>query len=161
MHLAAVEINRSLDNRRSVAINLNNVAWVYDKLADRRRALTNYQESLEIVRRVNDRRTIAVTLNNIAEIHADLGNYQKALEVHTEVLQLRRAVGDTDGEANTLNHLGTALAKLGERDKARDHFERALAIMEKARGPEHPNTATAINNLALLYQATGAYAKAD
>ena len=36
-----------------------------------------------------------------------------------------------------------------------------LAIREKALGPEHPDTATSLNNLALLYQATGAYAQAE
>ncbi|MGY4356327.1 tetratricopeptide (TPR) repeat protein [Bradyrhizobium sp. i1.3.1] len=36
-----------------------------------------------------------------------------------------------------------------------------LAIREKALGPEHPDTARSLNNLALLYTATGAYAKAE
>ena len=40
-------------------------------------------------------------------------------------------------------------------------YQRALAISEKALGPEHPDTATALNNLAGLYHATGAYAKAE
>ena len=40
-------------------------------------------------------------------------------------------------------------------------MERALAIREKALGPEHPDTAAALNNLAVLYQATGAHAKAE
>src|SRR5260370_28766503 len=39
--------------------------------------------------------------------------------------------------------------------------QRALAIREKALGPEHPDTAAALNNLGDLYPATGAYAKAE
>ena len=38
---------------------------------------------------------------------------------------------------------------------------RALAIKEKALGPDHPTTATSLNNLALLYVNQGAYAKAE
>ena len=38
--------------------------------------------------------------------------------------------------------------------------QRALAITEKARGPEHPDTAVSLNNLAMLYQAISAYAEA-
>ena len=38
--------------------------------------------------------------------------------------------------------------------------QRALAITEKARGPEHPDTARSLNNLAMLYQAISAYAQA-
>ena len=36
-------------------------------------------------------------------------------------------------------------------------YQRALKIREKALGPEHPDTATSLNNLAALYQAMGAY----
>ena len=40
-------------------------------------------------------------------------------------------------------------------------YERALAISEKALGPEHPDVATSLNNLALLYSNQGQYAKAE
>src|SRR5712692_7478345 len=35
-----------------------------------------------------------------------------------------------------------------------------LAIHEKVLGPEHPDTATSLNNLAVFYQSMGAYAQA-
>ena len=38
---------------------------------------------------------------------------------------------------------------------ARPLVERALAINEKALGPEHPHTATSLNNLAVLLQDQG------
>ena len=40
-------------------------------------------------------------------------------------------------------------------------FRRALTIVEKALGPEHPNVATGLNNLASLYADQGKYAEAD
>ena len=43
---------------------------------------------------------------------------------------------------------------------ARPLFERALAIREKVLGPEHPDTATSLNNLAGLLQAQGEFAAA-
>jgi tetratricopeptide (TPR) repeat protein len=46
----------------------------------------------------------------------------------------------------------TVLAAYGD---ARPLFERALAIRKKARGPEHPDTASSLNNLALLLQKQG------
>ncbi|MGO9740479.1 MAG: tetratricopeptide repeat protein, partial [Roseiarcus sp.] len=46
----------------------------------------------------------------------------------------------------------TSLAAYAE---ARSLFQRALAIREKALGPEHPDTATSLNNLALLLRAQG------
>ena len=44
---------------------------------------------------------------------------------------------------------------LGAYTAARPLFERALAIREKALGPEHPDTATSLNNLARVLQAQG------
>ena len=40
-------------------------------------------------------------------------------------------------------------------------FRRALAINEKALGPDHPAVATDLNNLALLLQNKGDYAGAE
>ena len=45
--------------------------------------------------------------------------------------------------------------------KAEPLYQRALAISEKALGPEHPDTATSLNNLAVLYNNQGLYAKAE
>ena len=40
-------------------------------------------------------------------------------------------------------------------------YRRALAIREKALGPDHPDTATSLNNLALLLKSKGDYAGAE
>jgi CHAT domain-containing protein len=45
--------------------------------------------------------------------------------------------------------------------KAETFYLRALAIYEKALGPDHPSTALSLNNLALLYMNQGVYAKAE
>jgi tetratricopeptide (TPR) repeat protein len=49
--------------------------------------------------------------------------------LHKEALELRRQSNDPDGEVTSLTNLGDAYAKLGETEKARDHLERALAIL--------------------------------
>ena len=41
------------------------------------------------------------------------------------------------------------------------YIKRALAIDEKAFGPDHPNVAMSLNNLAQLYQAQEQYAQAE
>ena len=44
---------------------------------------------------------------------------------------------------------------MGDYAKAEPLFQRALKIHEKALGPEHPDTATSLNNLALLHYEMG------
>jgi len=50
---------------------------------------------------------------------------------------------------------------MGAYARAEPLYQRALAIHEQALGPEHPDTATSLNNLAGLYYAMGAYARAE
>jgi tetratricopeptide (TPR) repeat protein len=45
-------------------------------------------------------------------------------------------------------------------ERAKPLLERALDIWEKALGPNHPDVAAALNNLAGLYRAQGAYERA-
>jgi tetratricopeptide (TPR) repeat protein len=40
-------------------------------------------------------------------------------------------------------------------------FKRSLAIREKALGPDHPDVAISLNNLAGLYDKEGRYAEAE
>ncbi len=40
-------------------------------------------------------------------------------------------------------------------------YQRSLAISEKALGPEHPDVATSLNNLAELYRDQGRYGEAE
>ncbi len=67
--------------------------------------------------------------------------------------------GDETGAplANVLNTAGFYLNAQAAYAEAEPLYERALAIWEKALGPGHPNVATALNNLAVLYHAQGTY----
>ena len=57
--------------------------------------------------------------------------------------------------ADLLNRAGTYFHGRGVYSGARPLYERALAIREKLLGPEHPDTATSLNNLAGLLQDQG------
>ncbi len=61
----------------------------------------------------------------------------------------------------TLNALGFIYHTQGKYAEAEPLLKRALAIAEKARGPDHPDVATSLNNLAALYHAQGRYAEAE
>ena len=63
-------------------------------------------------------------------------------------------------EANRLDQQVTQLYQAGRYAEAVPLAQKALAIREKALGPEHPDMATTLNNLALLYQAQGDYGRA-
>jgi tetratricopeptide (TPR) repeat protein len=53
-----------------------------------------------------------------------------------------------------LHYLATLYTTQGRYAEAEPLYKRSLAIWEKALGPDHPNVAMSLNNLALLYRAT-------
>jgi tetratricopeptide (TPR) repeat protein len=53
------------------------------------------------------------------------------------------------------------LNKQGRYSEAVPSAERALSILEGALGPDHPDVATSLNNLGLLYQNLGQYSAAE
>lgn len=68
---------------------------------------------------------------------------------------------DSLQEASTLNEQVAKLYQQGQYREAIPLAQRVLEIYEKVLGPEHPDTAAALNNLALFYDTTNdAYTKA-
>ena len=64
-------------------------------------------------------------------------------------------------EAERLTRGADKLREEGTYDAALPLAERALTLREKALGPDHPDVATSLNTLAVLYIAKGDYARAE
>jgi tetratricopeptide (TPR) repeat protein len=64
-------------------------------------------------------------------------------------------------EADKLDRRVEELFKAGKYSEAIPLATQSLHLREKALGPEHPSTATRVNNLAVLYEQKGDYAKAE
>jgi tetratricopeptide (TPR) repeat protein len=62
--------------------------------------------------------------------------------------------------ARLLNQAGYYLHERARYAQALPLSQRALSIWEQTLGPAHPNVATSLNNLAILYRAQGQYAEA-
>jgi len=59
-----------------------------------------------------------------------------------------------------LNDMGYYLEKIAQYEQALPLYLRALEILEKVLGKEHPDVATSLNNLAMLYNSQGKYEEA-
>jgi tetratricopeptide (TPR) repeat protein/tRNA A-37 threonylcarbamoyl transferase component Bud32 len=71
-----------------------------------------------------------------------------------------RAAGTDEALATYFNDLGAVARNEGKYEEARGYHERALAIREKAVGPDHPNVAIALINLGNVAKDEGKYEKA-
>ena len=64
-------------------------------------------------------------------------------------------------EWDVLNGEVMELYRTGKYDRAIVLARKALEVAEQNVGPDHPDVATSLNNLALLYKTQGDYAKAE
>jgi tetratricopeptide (TPR) repeat protein len=66
-----------------------------------------------------------------------------------------------DDDLEALNQRIAELSKQGKYQDAIPLAEKVVDITRRLRGPEHPDTATSLNDLASLYDDMGAYAEAE
>src|SRR5271165_5311076 len=83
------------------------------------------------------------------------GRYKESAVAFQRCLQIR------PDDAAVLNNAALSLQQAGDYPGAEPLYRRALAIDEKALGPDHPNVAAILNNLATLLQEKGNYPEAE
>lgn len=67
---------------------------------------------------------------------------------------------DARTQATWLGAEGALLSQMGKYAEANDLFERALALKEKALGPDHPDVAASLNNLGMMHRHLGDHPRA-
>ncbi|MEP0776317.1 tetratricopeptide repeat protein [Microcoleus sp. ZQ-A2] len=145
-------------NKRSEALSLGYIGYIYNSLGEKQKALELFNQALPLFRAVGDRGVEASTLNGIGSVYDSLGEKQKALEYYNQALPLFRAVGDRGGEAATLDGIGSVYDSLGEMQKALEFYDQALPLRRAVgdRGGE----ATTLANIGLVYDSLGEKQKA-
>ena len=89
-------------------------------------------------------------------------DYAQAEKLLLAALQEAEKFGEQDPRlATSLNNLAVLYRAQGKYEQAEPLHQRALAIIEKALGPDHPDVANSLNNLAQLYRAQGKFTEAD
>ncbi len=90
------------------------------------------------------------------------GDYVDAEKLWSAALEEAEEFGVEDPRfATSLNNLAVLYKAQGRYAEAEPLYQRALAIYEKALGPDHPTTATQLNNLVVLYDTQGKYAEVE
>jgi tetratricopeptide (TPR) repeat protein len=88
--------------------------------------------------------------------------YAEAAEYYRQAVDMVESVPTARQElAEYLNAWGLTALEAGAYPIAEPLFQRALALREQELGPDHPDTATSLNNLAELYRAQGRYGEAE
>ena len=90
-----------------------------------------------------DHPTVGQSLNNLALLYQDQGRYAEAEPPQTRLGNSREG------------------ARQDRYDEAEPLLKRSLVVSKKAFGPDHPNVAAGLKNLAGVYRDQGRYAEAE
>jgi tetratricopeptide (TPR) repeat protein len=108
-----------------------------------------------------DDKNLLTTLRNLANACASQGAHQRADELCRRAVAIAAREGRTADEADTLHLLATSLGTQRRLDDAETAARRALALWEKAFGPEHRKVAAAKTTLALIALDRGRFDTAE
>jgi tetratricopeptide (TPR) repeat protein len=107
----------------------------------------------------------AVAALNAAFPDVEFTNWDRCERLLPHAQRVAQFVADFHIDSGTAGRLliRTAyyLYERGRYAEAQPLYERALAICEKALGPDHPDVTTSLNNLAALYDSQGRYGEAQ
>lgn len=90
--MKSLAIEKELNNRRFIALNLNNVGTKYSLLKDHKQAINYYQQALEIEESLKDSILSAISLYSIGSSYIDLGEYARAhifIEKALKILEVK------------------------------------------------------------------------
>ena len=147
----ALELWRTLDDRRMIAETLLSRGMLDDKIGEFGKALETYENALRLFPETPDGITSrATTLNNMAADYHNLGETRRALECYLKSLELKK---EGRSRAITLDNLGSVYHRLGEYQLALDHHQQALTIFRELGGLR--DQSVALNNLAVVLGSIG------
>ncbi|MDX6274342.1 MAG: hypothetical protein QOJ92_1552 [Frankiales bacterium] len=99
--------------------------------------------------------TVAADEAALAALLEGIGEYAEAEQLYASALAVYEPFGDEYECGMTHNGLGSACQAQERFDEAATHYRAAIAHLEKAKGPDHPDLGPVINNLATLHRRLG------
>lgn len=132
LHEAALVIDRRLDYREGIAIDLNNLANVVCAAeGDYATGRTLYEEALSINRELGNRRNEAASLSNLGIIAQRQGQYEQSQARYEQALAIRRKIGDKTGVTMDLATLASLASRQGNSAAAHTHLVESLLLCQE------------------------------
>lgn len=157
-YLKAMQVQEKLSGPSSPELRgtLQGLAQVYQDEGDSAKAaaLVNRAEKIALVPSANEASSRANSLLDRGAAAQNQGRYAEAESLYKQAIEFYKKDGKPDDPdlARALVYLGYLYRDQSQFDisKAGPLFQRALAIREKALGPEHPSTGDTLSDLSLV-----------
>lgn len=125
------EFDKSIGNKREMAVDLCQQAQIYQDRGRYDQALQLEQEALALFEEIRDEESIATSHYRIAQLVHSMERYDEALKQGKKALQMAEDLRRPDMIARRLHQLGLTLNQLNRPKEAFEHFSRSRAIKEQ------------------------------
>jgi two-component system, NarL family, sensor kinase len=116
---------------KELATVINDIAKLYRKTRDLKRALQNYERALQLYRSLNDSSGMQMIWNESGVVFEYQGNYDEAIRRYKTSLQLATLLKDESGKSWCYSFMAGAYALQSKFETAEDYNLRSLAIRQK------------------------------
>ena len=144
----ALALSRASRDPRRIANVLNNLGGAHLLLGDAAAAKALFEESLKLKRQIGDKPGEALSGYNLGLIAQSQGRLGDALAAFGRARALYIEIGDSPGRARALSQIGNLQELLGARSAARETYQQALVLIEKAKGDSEVPVLLALARLA-------------
>tara|TARA_B100001989_G_C24550013_1_gene473722 strand:+ start:601 stop:4401 length:3801 start_codon:yes stop_codon:yes gene_type:complete len=159
LHLEAMKIFKSLDDKRGEAISLGHLGNIHRLLGHLDAAEEFHLRALSLQQETGDRRGEGIALGQLGNLYRIQGRLHEANRYYGLALKIHRELGDRNGEGIDLNNLGNLLMRQGRLREAEKHYKKALDIHR--RSGDRRGEGIASGQLGNLYRMKGDFHKAE
>jgi CHAT domain-containing protein/Tfp pilus assembly protein PilF len=124
----AAAIFRSLGDKGSAALPMQNIAHIDLGSGDYAKAITSFKSALEVLDPSADAGQYVTVLINLGTAQYVMGQFEPALRSLTSALEICEKHGFPAEKARSLHGLGMVYLVIGDRDRAQVLLERALEL---------------------------------
>lgn len=127
----ALELFKTTNNQRGVAICYNNLGNIYRAWGDFKKAQESYQEAIAIGEEMDDWEGLASRYNNLGLFYMETGQMADAKNALETALEYDERMDNQTGMAIRLGNLGLYYSKAGDRKKAKEYYTKAIELCER------------------------------
>jgi len=149
----ALTASRNLQDEKSIARRLHNLAITYQNQGDLDEARSLYQQSLDINRKLGDQSGVASSLGQLGLLAQEEGKLDEARSLYQQSLDINQKFSNQKGIATALGQLGSLAHDQGDFDEARSLYQQGLDIWRML--GEQGGIATLLHQLGHLAQILG------
>lgn len=144
-NIAALERYERLGDRNGQADTLNNIGWSLAQVGEYDEAARRCREALRLYRTLGNGDGLAVCWDTLGFIHAGRGDREEAESCYRKALVFYESPeGNRYQAAGTLVNLAENYLAGNDAEAAREHYHRALAILNRLGHPDAESVRTAL-----------------